>query len=136
MKFQKRPLPFRVEFARKAGSMQTAEGSVAYRIGDALLTGVAGERWPIRRPDFERTYAPVPPARMGEDGFYVKLALVVDALQAQKATPIQLDGDRGVLSARAGDWIVTGPDGDRWIVADDIFRRTYAVVNEGDGEDG
>lgn len=28
-----------------------------------------------------------------------------------------------------GDWIATGIDGEHWVIADDIFRRTYERCN-------
>jgi hypothetical protein len=34
------------------------------------------------------------------------------------------------LFAAKGDWIVTSPDGIRWVVAADIFPRTYKLANE------
>ena len=39
-----------------AGTLATAEGPVAYESGDALLTGPAGERWPVPRARFLRDY--------------------------------------------------------------------------------
>lgn len=28
-----------------------------------------------------------------------------------------------------GDWIATGVDGEHWVIADDIFKRTYERVD-------
>jgi hypothetical protein len=125
VKVQKRPIPVRVEFASKSGSEQTIEGPVAYSLGDALLTGVAGERWPIRRAHFETTYVALSPTKMGEDGYYLKQPLIVDAEQVIRPTVVDLDTKSGSLIARPGDWLVTAPTGRRWVVADDIFQETY-----------
>jgi hypothetical protein len=129
MKYRKKPLAVHVEFASKVGDVQTAEGTVAYSTGDALLTGVAGETWPVRREHFEHTYVPMPPTEMGEAGLYVKLPLEVDAYQSESASVVVLGDGHGVLSVKAGDWIVTGPDGRRWVVADEIFQETYVPVD-------
>lgn len=31
----------------------------------------------------------------------------------------------GSMLLRKGDWIATGVDGEHWVIADDIFRKTY-----------
>ena len=31
----------------------------------------------------------------------------------------------GNMTINRGDWIATGIDGEHWVIADDIFRRTY-----------
>lgn len=72
---------------------------------------------------------------MGEDGFYLKLPLVVEAKQVDSDTTVALDSGNGVLTTRAGDWIVTGPDGRRWVVADAIFSETYMLTEVDHGED-
>ncbi len=36
----------------------------------------------------------------------------------------------GYLRINKGDWIATGIDGEHWAIADDIFRKTYAEVDE------
>lgn len=128
MKYVKKPIPAQVKFARQAGTLETLEGPVAFGEGDALMTGVKGERWPIRRPRFEETYAPVPPTRMGENGRYLKKPKPVTARQTTIDETIDLGGDRGVLQAKPGDWIVTADDGRRWVVANDIFLATYQPI--------
>jgi len=42
----------RVHFAAAAGQLQTLEGPVAYAAGDAIVTGVAGEQWPVPADSF------------------------------------------------------------------------------------
>jgi len=68
----KRPVPVPVAFALADGVCETLEGPVHYQKGDALLTGVQGERYPVRRDLFMAAYVPVPPAAMGQDGLYLK----------------------------------------------------------------
>jgi hypothetical protein len=125
-RFTKRPMQVHVTFASKPGVVETPEGRVVAGLGDALMTGLAGESWPIARERFERTYLPVPPTQMGEEGWYVKKPVIVEAMQTDRAEHVPLAGGRGSLRADAGDWIIQDPDGERWVVSDAIFRATYA----------
>lgn len=126
MQYVKRALPTQVLFAEHAGTLNTLEGVVAYQTGDALVTGVEGERWPIARDDFERTYEAIPPTRMAEDGTYTKRHVPVQALRVTEAT-LLLSG-AAELRAAPGDWVVTDTHGKRWVVADSIFQKTYSVM--------
>lgn len=128
MYFRKRPLQYRVEFACSKGVMQTQEGPVHYGCGDALMTGIAGERWPIPRDRFAATYVPVPPVQMGENGKYVKRPITVSARQAKSPERIPLYGGKGELAAKTGDWVVTDENGNRWVVANEIFSETYECL--------
>jgi hypothetical protein len=130
MKFIKRRIPVLVTFAAIAGEMATLEGRVSYEAGDALMTGNIGERWPIIRATFETTYEPVPPLPMGEDGHYIKKLIPVEARQMVNEGIVVLEGQRGELQARSGDWIVIGSDGKQWVVAEAIFRNTYQALDE------
>ena len=131
MIFMKRRILVNVTFAVKSGELVTLEGPVRYEKGDALMTGSAGEQWPIRRPTFEATYDPVAPTQMGETGSYVKKPIPVAARQLDQKHAIALEESRGELRGKIGDWIVTGPDGKQWIVADTIFKDTYRVLGDG-----
>lgn len=126
----KRRVPVKVEFLHTSGEMRTLEGLVRYEMGDALMTGSAGEQWPITRSRFEATYEPVSPGVLGEDGFYVKKPIPVEATQVREELVVSLGDRRGVLHAKVGDWIVTAPDGSQWVVADSIFKQTYQGVDQ------
>ena len=125
MHYVKIPRPVAVAFAASAGELLTREGPVAYAAGDALLTGVAGERWPIRRGDFELSYEPVAPTEAGLAGHYRKRAVVVSARQVTQALTIATHSGSGLLQAQVGDWVVSNAQGQRWVVADAIFRLSY-----------
>lgn len=129
MKFIKRPLPATVFFAKSAGELTTLEGPVRYAPGDAIMTGINGEHWPISRTNFDATYVPVGLLALGEDGPYVKKLIPVDATQIDHDGIISLEGQHGDLHAQAGDWVITGPDGSQWVVAQAIFQATYQAVN-------
>jgi len=36
----------------------------------------------------------------------------------------------GIMSGQAGDWLAEGIGGERWIIANDIFERTYELEVE------
>ena len=127
----KRALAFMVTFAPCGGELQTLEGKVQYAAGDALMTGVLGEHWPIRREKFESSYEPSDLQSMGADGNYRKRAIPVFARQLTQAHIMKLDGERGDLSGKAGDWIVQDGSGRSWVVADSIFQITYATLESG-----
>ena len=128
MKAWKKPIAIPVVFASRDGMLRTLEGPVAYRAGDALLTGVKGERWPVRRGEFEDRYLPAGGQPMFVDGDYLKRPVVVDAERMGAPFSVSL-GDGSVLSGRAGDWMITGADGERWVVADDVFVATYTRID-------
>lgn len=61
----KRPVVVRVEFAVADGALETLEGRVAYRAGDALLAGTRGERWPVAAARFREDYEPATDEAVG-----------------------------------------------------------------------
>ena len=128
MKFIKKELDVSVVFADAPGEVPSLEGPVRYAPGDAILTGIAGERWPIRRQRFEATYEAVPPTLRGHPGTYRKIPVVVVARQLDAPTNVTLRSGAGTLAAAAGDWLVTDPSGAQWVVRDDIFLQTYQAV--------
>jgi hypothetical protein len=124
------PSPVSVEFARRSGTLSTLEGPVQYQQGDALVTGVSGERWPVTREQFMATYEVVPGQRIGDSSLYRKREMLVTAVQAETGMVVEMKLHSSTLFAAKGDWIVTSPDGIRWVVAADIFPRTYKLANE------
>ena len=121
----KKPLPLQVSFATSDGVLHTLEGPVAYRAGDALLTGKGSEQWPVERAYFERRYTPEAGGTMGEAGRYIPLPLPVQAVQVDEPFAVSLSGKRGLLQGNAGDWLVEYAPGERGIVARDVFAQTY-----------
>lgn len=114
-----------VEFAPAPGRVRTLEGEVGHEAGDAILTGLRGERWPVARARFEATYEPVPPTRRGLPGTYRKLPLRV--LARRLDTPFAVPAGPGAdpLRGEAGDWLLQYGPGEHGIVAADIFEATY-----------
>ncbi len=123
-----RPIRREVTFASTAGICETRERPVHFVAGDALVTGSAGEQWPVARVKFETAYESALPTMMGEKGWYLKRSREGLALQLGDARNIVLSKNRGVLSGIAGDWIVDHGDGDLAIVSGDLFPEYYEVL--------
>ncbi len=129
-KVRKRPIPVLVTFAESGGTLETLEGSVPYEAGDAILTGVRGERWPVTRQTFLDRYDPSVGTDAGRDGSYTRRPEILFAVQlAPGDDPVQITTDSGgLLTARAGDWVVQYAAEDFGVVAPDIFEETYEDV--------
>lgn len=124
----KRPIEVAVVFAAVAGVCPTREGDIAYKAGDAILTGIEGEKWPIARDRFDETYDPIPPTEKGESGSYAKKQIVVYALEMQEAFFVDVSWGAGRLEGKPGDWLLQyGPD-DFGIVSKSIFKKTYEII--------
>ena len=52
----KKPIAVDFEFATEDGEIETLEGKMTYQKGDAIITGVKGEKYPCRRDIFDQTY--------------------------------------------------------------------------------
>jgi len=129
---RKRPVTLQVRFAREPGVCKTQEGPVRYEAGDAILTGIHGETWPVPKEKFGQLYEPAAGTVAGEDGMYRKRPDEVWALQVREPFEVVLSGDRGTLQGKPGDWLVQYAPGDCAVVADDVFRKTCEVI-AGDG---
>ena len=117
-----------VEFAKNACIVQTSEGAVHARPGDAILTGIGGERWRVSREHFGDKYRPVPPTREGESGSYSSLPNRILALPMAESFQVLLADGKSRLSGNAGDWLVDYGDGSLGIVSRAIFPTTYDIV--------
>ena len=126
--YRKRPTPVQVIFAERDGSIKTLEGPVAYAVGDAILSGVAGDRWPVGRLRFDVTYAAVPPTLQSEAGWYSRRPNRV--LAKQQPLVFRVTTSNGaVLEGQPGDWLVEYGTDDQAIVAHTIFAATYEPID-------
>jgi hypothetical protein len=120
----KKPLPLKVTFASQDGICQTLEGSVSYRKGDAILTGIAEEKWPVSRIKFDDRYVPLDDIVFGHEGMYIKKPKIVLALKLEVPMSVTLEkGD--ILEGKSGDWLLHYSESEFGIVKDEIFRATY-----------
>jgi hypothetical protein len=116
------------------GHIRTRETSagnagVAFKAGDAILTGTAGESWPIAKATFETTYAPAEESRMGQDGKFFKKPLPVLGVQMKELFAVTASWGR--LEGKPGDWLVQYDEvgGDFGIVDQGVFEQTYERLN-------
>jgi hypothetical protein len=117
-----------VEFAQSSRVIQTLEGNVRCSSGDAILTGVNGERWPVSRIRFVEMYEPAGDFAHGCDGQYRKKSSAYTLAKRMDAPFTVRVGEGDILTGKAGDWLTQYADGQQGIVADDIFRKTYQRI--------
>jgi hypothetical protein len=117
-----------VRFAMQAGSVQTNEGLVKVKPGDAILTGINGENWRVSQERFPDKYRPAASTTAGADGAYVSLPNRVFAVRMEAAFDVLLSDGESRLSGGTGDWLVDYGDGSLGIVSSRVFDSTYEVV--------
>jgi hypothetical protein len=118
----------KVRFTPTVCTVQTPEGLVHAKPGDALLTGTAGETWRVSQARFEHKYRPIPPTLAGEAGRYLSLRNRILALQKEEPFEVVLADGVSRLTGHAGDWLVDYGDGSLGIVTQAIFATTYEVL--------
>ena len=121
----KKPIPVQVEFADADGTCDTLEGAVRFRAGDAILTGVQGERWPVGREAFLSSYEAVPPTRAGRNGTYRKAAVPAYAMRLDRPRDVPVGWQNDPLHGAPGDWLLQYADGSYGVLRDQIFRESY-----------
>jgi len=122
-------VPVQVRFADAPGMIDTLEGAVAHDGGDAIVCGpAAGERWPVERNVFLRIYRPAAGQAVGADGSHVKRPQPALALRVEQPFFVELEGGRGRLRGESGDWLLQYADGERGVVAAEVFERTYRFL--------
>jgi hypothetical protein len=124
---RKAPGEVEVAFATTECTVQTREGTVHARIGDAILTGKKGEQWRVSRARFSEKYQPVAPTVPGTDGRYAAQAIRVAAVHMSERFQVVLADGLSVLTGAPGDWLVDYGDGSLGIIAPDIFAATYRI---------
>lgn len=117
-----------VQFAPTDCTVQTREGVVHARPGDAIVTGTAGEHWRVSRSHFAEKYRAVPPTLDGQAGRYVSLPNSIMAVPMTESFEVLLADGMSRLKGRPGDWLVDYGDGSLGIVSPPIFATTYEIV--------
>lgn len=128
---RKLPVPVRVRFAKSDGVLATREGLVRYGKGDALLTGLAGDSWPIARDNFLDRYEALSGTRHGEDGTYVKRPMTVLVRRLDAPVSVVVGQSRDPIQGLPGDWLVQYAPGEHGIVGQGIFGTTYVLESPG-----
>ncbi|WP_157406527.1 MULTISPECIES: PGDYG domain-containing protein [unclassified Janthinobacterium] len=127
----KRAQPVAVRFAPAAGVLRTREGEVAYRAGDALLTGPHRERWPVQRHRFDAAYVAVGDTLAGQPGQYSKRYREVWALRLDRPASVKVGWQHSPVEGKPGDWLVQYGPGNFGVVAAAIFDATYELLDGG-----
>jgi PGDYG protein len=118
-----------VRFATASCTVQTMEGQVQAKPGDAIITGVGGESWRVSRPHFVEKYRAIPPTLMGEPGTYMSLRYKIRALRQTQGFEVWLADGVSCLNGHAGDWLVDYGDGSLGVVAANAFATTYEIIS-------
>ncbi len=117
-----------VRFAREDSRIQTNEGLVHARPGDAILTGINGEHWRVSQARFPAKYRPAPSTAAGADGAYISLPNRVFAVPMSTGFEVLLSDGESKLTGHAGDWLVDYGDGSLGIVSKRAFTETYEIM--------
>lgn len=120
---RKKPIPVRFRFAECDQEVATLEGPVRCKTGDAILTGVQGEQWPVSRTYFDAKYELDEPA-----GTCIKKPVLVSVRKMDQPFSVRVAWADALIHGKAGDWLVTNGPGDEGIVDADIFEKTYDIV--------
>lgn len=122
-----------IQNSKESKVIQTLEGEVIANVGDYVVTGVNGEQYPVSKETFERKYEKV------NETTYRKKKGQVKAFQLEDDISITLSDNRGVLSGKTGDFLVTSPSEyekfngsdldeiDVWVVNEEIFPKLYQI---------
>ena len=115
----KRPIPLRFRVAPEDETIETKEGPVNAKAGDAVMTGTEGEQWPIPREKFEQTYDILEP------GSAAKKNIPVFAKEMSEPFQVKVSWSDDLLQGEPGDYLVQYGPGDYGVVGREIFKKTY-----------
>jgi len=123
MKVMKKAIEVRFQFASQELNVETLEGVVTARPGDAIITGPKGEQYPIQRHKFEETY------NFNEAlGTCSKKPIVVEAQEMSEPFTVKVGWSDQPLQGKAGDYRLTYGPGDFGVVEREIFAQTYEIL--------
>ena len=56
-----------------------------------------------------------------------KKPIAIQVIQIQE--PFEVETMEGLMKGQAGDWLVVGVNGEMYPIANDIFKKTYDIVD-------
>ena len=130
VRVEKQAVEVNVLWAKADGVLQTREGAVHYRAGDALLHDDAGYHWPVQRDRFGARYRALAPTVDGEDGRYIARHQIAHARRMEERFSVRVGHARDLLQGAPGDWLLHYFDGSYGVVAGEVFNRTYAIEGQ------
>lgn len=107
----------KVDGVRLYPYIATLEGRYYIGAGDWIITGQAGERWPVSDEKFRAIYD------LRDDGTVVSKPSVREAIRMPNAFTIHCSG--GDLRGEAGSYLVLATPDDAYPIAASIFAATY-----------
>ncbi len=124
-KFQK-TAPVKAEVAEESFPWTDWQGQpMVGEAGSIKVTQPNGQISSVTKEIFGETYSPVP----GKPGEFFKSAITnAQQLEADVAIPTL----EGMGVGRKGDWMVTGPKGERYIIASKEFNQLYRTIETAD----
>ena len=128
VKVRKRALTVKIRFTDVDCVVPTLEGDVVAKAGDAIVTGFAGEQWPVAREHVAAKYSPIAPSENGAAGSYLSLPIEAIALPMRSAFTVVLRDGHSQLSGNAGDWLLDYGNGSLGIIAASLFATTYEAT--------
>ena len=126
---RKREVEVTVDFAAAAGAIDTPEGRVHVRPGDALVTGHDGDRWRVPAAQFPQRYGPVPPLPAGTAGRYRSRPLPAQAARLDEPFEVTLADGLSRLQGEPGEWLLDYGDGNLAVVSAAAFEHTYVLLD-------
>ena len=120
-KTAKKPIPLKFNYAKKDQTINTKEGPVDAKKGDAIMTGTEGENWPIPADKFKKTYDDL------GDGTASKKNIPVHAKQMDNKFQVKVSWSKDLLQGNPGDYLVQYGPGDYGVVGQEIFKKTYQM---------
>jgi len=115
----KLPIPLEFRYAETDETIETKEGSVGAKAGDAIMTGTEGEEWPIPAEKFAETYDDL------GDGTAAKKNIPVFAKEMSEPFQVKVSWSDDLLQGEEGDYLVQYGVGDYGVVGREIFEKTY-----------
>jgi hypothetical protein len=123
MKAIKKAVVLRYEPVIEDHIVATLEGPVPTRVGEVILTGTRGERWPMSRERFERTY------EIAGEGACWKKPVVVEVQRKEEPFQVTVSWSQTPIHGKPGDWFVTYGPNDFGVVDASIFDETYDIID-------
>lgn len=105
--------------------VETLEGPRTAHAGDWIMTGIKGEKWPIRQDEFKSMYRTV---GITEGGAWLVQPIPEKRIGYQCESAFEFENNGEVFKADTHDWIISRPNGDTWPCKPDIFQATYDIL--------
>jgi hypothetical protein len=118
-KTSKKPIPLNFRTAEADATIQTKEGPVNSKVGDAIMTGTEGEQWPIPADRFKQTYDVL------KTGIAAKKNIPVFAKIMNEPFQVKVSWSNNLLQGKINDVLVQYGVGDYGVVGNAIFKKTY-----------